>query len=69
MRVSNGVSERLAVAYEQGLAPVFILFESRDGCLHCSLLRLKGAAVDARRDVLSVDDCFSGPDHKAGTAI
>ncbi len=63
MRVANGVNERLAVAYEKGFAPVFIFFEPRDGFFHCSRLRLKKAAVDARHGVPSVDDRFSVHDH------
>ncbi len=62
MRIANGVNEQLAVAYEWGLAPVFMFFDQRHGSLHRSLLRLKGAAVDARRGVPSVYDRFSGQD-------
>ncbi len=58
MRVANGVNERLAVAYAKGLALVIISIEQPDGFLHGSLLRLKGAAVEARRGVPSAGDHF-----------
>ncbi len=64
MRVANGVNERLAVAYEKGLVPVFICFEPRDGFLHYSLLRV--AAVKDE-DGLRVTDLSSQADLFAET--
>ncbi len=50
---------------QSGLEPVLVLFEPRDGFLHCSLFHLKGAAVDTRRGVPSADDRFSDHEDEA----